>query len=244
METTRSVKIILMAIVLCTTAVSCSKNDDSTPEPQAKECSIVSASGLITATIDYTESGRVKTIVNGTERTNFVYINATRKVRTMTTEDGEFVRRRTMTLNENGQIIKVRTVYDTLGTEWSNYVFEYNGEQVTKMTYTNNNGTPAETTTFIWSNGNLTSIIAPGGDVTTLEYYEDKPARQGDYAYLSYLLEYGQSIIKNKNLLKNHIDSFGNISFEYDFDDEDKITSFTAQRGAETGITSFGYQCE
>jgi len=242
MRTIKFLSITLMAIALFATIVGCSKEDDDILEPQAKECHMVSASGLVTATIDYTESGRIKTIINGTERTDFSY--TTGNVRARTNEDGQFVRRKIMTLNENGQITNVRTEYNSLGTDWSNHVFEYIGEQITKMTYTNDNGSPAETTTFIWSDGNLTSIIAPDGDVTTLEYYEDEPARQGDYAYLSYLLEYGQSIIINKNLLKNHIDSFGNISFEYDFDDEDKITSITAQNGAETGIISFEYQCE
>ncbi|HEX4849436.1 MAG TPA: hypothetical protein VFV08_01455 [Puia sp.] len=139
---------------------------------------------------------------------------------------GNFQAKTVATLNSDGLATNVRTDLDSLGTNWSNIIYEYNGQELSRSTQTSStNGRPV-VSTYTWSNQNLVLIVT---DTTseTLGYYLDKPVQAGDYFLLVQQLQ-GYDLYRNKNLLK----SLDATSLNYQFGSDGKINSLSATTGA------------
>ncbi len=151
---------------------------------------------------------------------------------------GNFQSKTTATLNKDGLATNVRTELDTLGTNWSNTIYEYNGQEVSRSTLTSSNGGRPIVTTYTWDNQNLV-ISNTDSSSETFGYYNDKPRQTGDYFVLVQQLQ-GYENFRNKNLLKS-IDA---TSLNYQFGTDGKINSLSATTGANETFINYEYQCD
>lgn len=151
---------------------------------------------------------------------------------------GNFQFKTIATLNNVGLATNVRTELDTLGTTWSNTLYEYNGQELSKSTLTSSTGGRPVVSTYTWDNQNLVLIVT---DTIShvLGYYLDKPLQTGDYFLLVQQLQ-GYDIYRNKNLLKK-IDG---TSLNYEFGTDGKINSLSATTGANENFINYEYQCD
>jgi len=232
------ISLFMVAIMV----VSCSKDDDNPPEtePQAEaSCHIISTSGGLVINMTYDETGRLKTLVNGTKKTTYFYTD--NQTISATLDNGEFEEKKIMTFNENGQMVNLRIEFNQSGTEWNNEVYEYNGEQIIKSTRTSYTGSPPSVHTYVWSNGNMVTQIYNDGGSAHFEYYLDELVRPGDFFHTTYLLIFGVNPIKNTNLTKStNFDGDEDI-YTYEFDDEGKITSLILPG---SGQINYNYECD
>ncbi len=234
-----------MAIVILTTALSCKKKKH---EPEPPVCRIVKITTPInTHDISYYSDGRVQGIsTNANQVRNFNYSGNT--IISTTMVDGRVDERSIITLDANGLIVNVRTETNSTGTEWNNNVYEYNGTQVVKRTFTTSSGTTPWVSSYSWSDGNMVSASSPDG-VTQYEFHLDRPMQVGDYfGTVGDLLQYGQTNIfrRNANLLKSTISSGGSHiqNYDYTFDASGKITAITAVSGGANRVTQIEYECQ
>lgn len=235
-KTIRFTGFLLAATIL----FSCSSDDDSpTPDPEPElSCHIVQYEvGGATTSIDYNSEGNIRSVSHPDgSTTTFVYSGNT----IIKNEAGTTT---TISLNPDGLVVNSRSEDDSDPNLWENTAFEYNGRQVIKKTSTDSNGNEYEGF-YEWNDGNVVAYTE-GTLVQTFEYYPGQDIQDGDYLQFTFTMLYGTSLLKSANLLKS-IESGGDIAnFDYEFDDDDKITSVTAT-GSSFGGTMTGnytYAC-
>jgi len=235
--------IILLAIAIAVTALSCKKK-----KPEQPVCRIVKITTPInTHDISYYSDGRVQAIsTNGNSVRNFNYSENT--IISTTMIDGRVDERSIITLDANGLIVNVRTETNSTGTAWNNNAYEYSGAQRTRRTFTTSSGTTPWVSNYTWTNGNMISASSPDG-VTQYEFHLDKPMQVGDYfGTLSDLLQYGQINIfyKNANLIKSTVSSGGSHiqNYDYTFDATGKIIAVNTVSGGANRFTQIEYECQ
>jgi hypothetical protein len=156
----------------------------------------------------------------------------------VTLNSGNFQSKTIATLNKDGLATNVRTENDTLGTSWSNAIYEYNGQELSKGTLITSAGGRPVVTSYTWNNQNLVKATT---DTTsqTFEYYNDKPRQTGDYLLLVQQLQ-GYELYRYKNLLK----AIDGTSLNYEFGSDGKINSLSATSGATESFINYEYQCD
>jgi hypothetical protein len=123
--------------------------------------------------------------------------------------------------------------------------FEYNNEDQL-VTWISKHGTNPETTKIItWSEGNMV-LFTDGTDTTEVEYYTDQPVQAGDYLQMITSLSDGMPYINNKNLPKSIDNGYAITNFNYEYDQEGKITKFTLTESSVPDVLEISYQytCE
>ncbi len=230
----------LFATLVAVTIFGGCKKDSQSGQPQSScKISTISEGGTIAISVAYNNDGTVDSITSGNYVTSYVYSGNT--IIETSLNSGQFDNKAIVTVNSNGLATNVRTQNSADGTDWDNEAYEYNGTQVTKLTYTTSYGVSSDVSTFQWSGGNLVSLI-DAGDTTKIAYFTDKLNQPGDYLSLSQLLQ-GYSVFKNKNVIKTITNGTDVSSITYIYDADGKITSLTENDGTNSYDYSFQYQC-
>ena len=207
-------------------------------------CRIITVSypGGIAYNFTYNADNKLSTVTYGNYATSFAY-NGNSIVST-TLYSGVFNKKETITLNANGLAANVKLEPGPSGQTWGNLLYEYNGEQLIKRTFTSSSAGTPEVLTYNWTNGNNTSLYINGSLFNNYEYYTDKEAQTGDISIIQQFVK-GYQSIKNKNLTKTTIYSNGSKeNYTYSFDDAGKIAAATSQFGATIQNYNYQYQCK
>jgi len=212
----------------------CKKSNDKKPS-----CQIITATfapNVSTIHLTYNPEGKPSRIVSNILDMTYEY--SADSVIIVTFQSGNFQSKTIATLNKDGLATNVRTENDSLGTTWSNTIYEYNGQELSRSTLTTSMGGMPVVTTYTWVNQNL--ILSTTGTTSqTLGYYTNRPRQTGDYLLLAQQLQ-GYEIYRSKNLLK----TIDGTSLNYEFGTDGRINSFTATTGANEIFVNYEYQCE
>jgi hypothetical protein len=227
--------LIALSIVLTIAGIltQCKKSNDKKPT-----CQIITVTPLSNGSplhFTYNPDGKPSQEVSGNIVVTFQYL--TDSVIVLAFNAGNFQYKTIAELNNDGLASNVRIELDSLGTNWSNTAYEYNGQELSKSTFTSSGSVTPVVSTYTWNNQNMVKIITD--TVTqTFGYYLDRPRQTGDYFLLTRDLQ-GFEIYRNKNLLKS-IDA---TSLNYEFGTDGKINSLSATTGANENFLNYEYQC-
>lgn len=228
----------LTSLLMILAFASCKKDKDEKKKPNCRIITITPSTSGNSFNISYNSEGKISSISTGNDVTTFAYSGNT--IIGTTTTSGTFSSKKIITLNSNGLATNVKTEFNAAGTNWSNDLYEYSGTELIKATSTSSSGGTPSVSTLTWSNGNLTSITS-GSSVSTIDYYTDKPAQEGDYLDIAQLVG-GFQIYKTKNAIKSLFSGSSITSFDYNFDGDGKITALTASGGSNITYT-YQHQC-
>lgn len=234
MKTLRTLISLAIAITMAVLFTKCSKSNN-----KKASCQIITVTPAPNGTpfhLTYNTNGKPVRVESGTFVMTYEYSAGSATI--VSFNSGNFQSRTVATLNQDGLATNVRTELDTLGTNWSNTFYEYNGLELSKSTLTNSTGGKPVVTTYTWNNHNLV-ISNTDSSSTTYGYYTDKPVQTGDYFLLVQQLN-GYDMYRNKNLLKS-IDA---TSLNYQFGTDGKINSLSATTGANENFINYEYQCD
>jgi hypothetical protein len=238
MKTMKLFSSITFVLVTIGFLAGCKKNKDEVKKPDCRIITITPSTGDA-YNISYNTDGKLSTVSYGNNTTTYAYSGNT--VIATTNISGAFDSKKIITVNAQGMALNVRTENNVSGTDWNNYVFEYSGgTQLIKSTYTTSSGGAPDITLLTWTNGNLSSLTS-GSSVTTIDYYTDKPAQEGDYLHIAQLVQ-GYRIYKPNNLIKSVLSGSSITSFAYNFGTDGIITSLTAS-GSSASVFTYQHQC-
>ncbi|HTO16242.1 MAG TPA: hypothetical protein VLZ83_10740 [Edaphocola sp.] len=207
--------VLLGLSLLCLNA--CKK--DNKKKETCKIQKFTDNSGGDVTIFSYDDNFKLVKMSGGTRESNFSYGSNQKTI--LTTDGGVFDNKKIITYDNQSKIINVKAEFNTSGTDWDNISYNYSGNDLIKYTSTSSSSPTPNVTNFVWENGNISKIIPSSGPATILEYYLDKEFQDADYLSLSFLLQYGESPIRYKNLLK----SFSSQEVIYGFDAEGKINT-------------------
>lgn len=235
---------VAAAVIISTALFSCKKNND-----KQANCRIVTitTSGPGDNTIynlTYNNDGRISTLTisgSSTQTKVFTY-NGNTVIANTARGDGSFASRDSITLDVKRRPLNLRIYSDESGTNFSNYRFEYNGDDLLKIQTTSDNSNIPETQVATYVNGNMVKLATTSSE-STLEYFTDKKLQQGDFLEISSLVQNGVSIYPHKNLVKT-IASGSNVqNFNYEFNSDGTISRVTSTNGSSVSTVSYQYQC-
>jgi hypothetical protein len=234
MKTLRKLISLSSALAITCILFQCKKSNDKKPS-----CQIITATfapNVSTIHLTYNTEGKPSRIVANILDMTYKY--SADSVTIVTFQSGNFQSKTIASLNKDGLATSVRTEFDTLGATWSNTIYEYNGQELSRSTLFTSAGGKPVVSTYSWVNQNL---VLSTTDTTsqTFGYYTNKPRQPGDYLLLVNQLQ-GFEIYRNKNLLK----TIGETSLNYEFGTDGKINSFTATTGANEIFVNYEYQCD
>jgi|GEM_PF-2434979 len=223
--------------------ISCKKDDIKNNACRIVTISEESASGsAVVHNITYNNDGKISTLQSsGTFNTNKVFNYTGNTIIVTTSGNNNPSRKDSITLNSQGRPVNIRQYFS--GTNFDNYVFEYdgNGELLKNQKISNGSTTP-ETTIYTNQNGNIASIKTSFSTVN-LEYFNNKAVQQGDYLEVLSLIAYGVSIYPHKNLVKSIVSDNSITNYDYEFNSEGVITKITATGNSGVGTITYQYQC-
>jgi hypothetical protein len=236
MKTVKSVRypvakmaLIITPVLMLVIGFSACKKDKAQNSSSCRIITIVT--GPDTTHLYYNSVGKISKLID-TRRDSANYEYTGSDIVITYFQSGTFAHKYVTTVNTAGLVTNIRSESQA-GATLGSTRYEYNGEEVTREINTSSTGI-RDTTTFTWSDHNLLSDTR-GGRTTTYTYYTDKLYREGDYRWLSIKTAYGADIIRTRNLLK----SSGTTIYTYQFDADQKISSFTI--GSIT--VGYGYEC-
>jgi hypothetical protein len=230
----------LLAAFLCLfLAPACSKKSGSS----AQTCQIITVTdqlgtGTTTYNITYNNSGQISTEQYATGGQNynrvFTYLGSTEMISTST---GTNTVIDSVTLNSDGLIV---TDYETIGTTLNVTTNTYSGTELQKQVQVQNGGTPS-TTTYTWTNGDLTGSSSSTG--TSTYTYNTKASEAGDYWSIVQLVNYGSSFVKTAHQLAGYQIGTTVENVNYTYDNTGKITAVTGTSGTSVETISYQYTC-
>ena len=220
-------------IIIAVSFNACKKNTD-----KKSVCRIIAftVAGQVYH-ISYNNQGKIISLTGGSLSDSYDYFGDTTIVTSL--DAGTFASKTTIALNKAGLATNVRTENNGSGTDWTNDVFEYNGDELAKQTSTRSADTIKGITTYAWFNHNMISETM-GSNTTVLGYYTDKPRQDGDYlAFIQFIS--GYEVYRTKNLLK----TFGSATLTYDFGSDGNISSLTiTSPGGTPESLNYQYECK
>ncbi|MEO8406220.1 MAG: hypothetical protein ABI480_16545 [Chitinophagaceae bacterium] len=232
----KSLFTVCLLAVMVITFNGCKKNHDD----KKRNCRIITATpipggdGYI---FTYGADGKLSSASLGPSFIQYANTGTTKIV--TTTTSGQFVSKVIIINNAAGLALNVRTEFNPAGTNWTNTVYEYTGEELKKSTTTDSSGTTSSVTDYVWVNHNMVTGGTAGSTPTTFDYFLDKPHQQGDFFFLLQTLQ-GYEIYRPKNLLKE----FGGSTFTYDFNADGNISLLGVISGGNTTFLQYQYQCD
>ena len=210
--------------------ISCSKSDkpdegrDNDPEENNPfpGCLVtkVERQGFDPIILTYDNNKRIINHKFGTIENTYSYSGNTINTVNITLGLQRF--QRTITLNEHGLAVKVRT--DNRNLSWSEEIYEYEGTQVVKKSTKTDLNPNFVITRYLWQDGNMVEEHAPGGKITRYTFDKTKPFQPGEH--LGRVdLEMGYTVVRNKNRMISVTDYLG-ITVTHGFveDDQGRIT--------------------
>lgn len=232
--TIKPLKIFFILSLLVTgTFTACKKNDVEKPTCRIVSVFVPSATALYH--LSYNSNGKLSSATAGPLNILYEYIGNTTIVTTL--DSGKFRSKSVIIANTAGLATSVKTENNAAGTDWTNTIYEYNGEELIKATTTSSVVAITSVTTYTWLNHNVTSISETPGTQMVLNYYMDKPKQTGDYLSIVQLFD-GYETIRNKNLLK----TYSQVDFIYDFGPDRNISSVGAAPNNQK-LFEYEYEC-
>lgn len=226
-------------MTLMLSSAICKKDDVQNVIPGLCRISTITAAGNTAFTITYRSDGKISSIANEEFLHSYTYTGNT--VIILTTENGAFDERKTITLNSDGLPLNVRGDYNQSGTEWYNDAFQYNGKEVFKRIESDYSSSATETITYTWADGNLLKEQSGSYGTTVYTYYSDKKTRDGDHFYYEQLISDGYQYVHNKHLLKSaKTNNYNADVFYYTYDSDGKIISYKEDNRQPVSYT---YKC-
>jgi hypothetical protein len=229
-------KLIALTIVLAFTCILVQCKKDNEKKPTCNLITVTTSPNGTTLHLTFNADGKLIR----SESTNSVltYEYSAGSVTIVTFNSGTFHSKTIATLNSDGLATNVRKEDDTTGTIWTNTVYEYNGQELSKSTVTTSTVGQPVVSTYTWANQNLVNSNVDGGS-QSFGYYTNKPRQTGDYFLLVQQLQ-GYETFRNKNLLKT-IDA---VTLNYQFGTDGRINSLSAIAGATETFITYEYLCE
>ncbi|QEC43718.1 hypothetical protein [Pseudobacter ginsenosidimutans] len=228
----------LFWIVVCLLAfAACSKSKDSAPP-----CNIitVNSTGDDPTTFTYNKDGKPVSINYGTYKTEFTYSGNT--INILQTNNGVFRTRWIVEVNSKGLAEKIRNEHNAAGTDWTDMLHTYNGDQLQKIATVNKSGVVTRISSFTWEDGNPVLISYNNGDpAIRYEYYKDKP-----FDPKVFLVEGNYwDVARPKNLLKNmYYGDDLNWQKTYEFDSKGRVIAQTEKTGSSPTTYLYTYDCD
>lgn len=245
MKTSTSSALLFILCITGSFIVSCSKDNDNNSDCRIITITETGAGGTIIRNITYNNDGKISTLNStGSLVSNKVFTYSGNTLIINSTDGGgAFSSRDSVTLDSKGRPVNIRQFYDQSGTNWSNFSFEYNGNNLAKYHQTSGSSSVPETYVATYSNGNMIGLQSTSGNIT-LEYFTDKRVVPGDYLEVLSLVQYGVTVYPHKNLVKT-ISSSGSITnFNYEMNGDGQVAKVTATSGSSVTTLTYQYQCD
>jgi hypothetical protein len=217
---------------------SCSKKSSS----PAQTCQIITVTdqqgtSSTTYNITYNNAGQISTeqyVESGvTYNRVFTYIGS---IEMLSTSDGTTTITDSITLNSDGLI---QSDYNTNQSNITVTTYTYSGTEVQKAVQVVNGGAPT-TTTYTFTNGDLTSS---SGSPNITYTYNTQASEAGDYWQIVQLINYGASFVRTAHQLAGYSYT-GNVeNINYTYDNTGKITTVTGTSGANVETITYQYSC-
>lgn len=226
--------VLLLALSGAGVLSGCKKNTDK--KVTCRVMGIYGTQDSVNESLTYDSQGRLSVRTYGSQL--YTYEHSDNKTVITNYSEGVLISTTTVFTNQDGLAVNVRVENTQTGIGWINYANEYEGEQIIRTTETTSDHRPVLVTTYQWTGGNLTSSIT-GTDTARLTYYMDKLSQEGDYLSLAQLIA-GYEQFRTKNLFKAQ----GDISFEYVWGSDGKISAFKETLGgSDLGGLLLQYEC-
>jgi hypothetical protein len=220
---------------------SCSKKNSSAPACQLITIQDVNGSNNTTFNITYNNLGKISTLstVSGTSTTSKVFTYSGDVVLITTSYSGSSnPTTDSIVINSAGLIASDQ--YRS-GSDETLTTYTYSGKQLLKS-IVQNNSDPAVTTTYTFTNGDLTGST-DGTNSTTYSYNTSKATAQGDYFQLVQLITYGASFVINSHQLIGYQSGSTIENINYTYDNTGKVTGITGTAGSNVETISLQYSC-
>jgi hypothetical protein len=233
-----SIHFSLVALLCLFLTPSCSKK--SSPAQVCQIITVTDQNGSSTTTynITYNNAGQISTEQYSIGTTNynrvFTYIGGTEMI---ATSDGTTTVADSITLNSDGLIV---SDYNTNGVSVTVTTNTYSGSELQKQVVTPSGGAPS-TTTFTWTNGDVTGGASGSGNSTYT--YNTKASENGDYWSIVQLINYGSSFVKTAHQLTGYQVGTSLENVNYTYDNTGKITEVTGTTGTNVENISYQYSC-
>jgi len=226
----------LLLIAFSTFFISCKKH--SSPSVQCRIIDIKTNDSLLPEIqLDYNSNKKLSVITyrsksNYSRRilnynTNFISV-------TLVDSSGKAYELDTVNLNKDGLASSIVYYVPANGLfSYDSMTYDSKG-QLIRWAETSAGST--DIVTYTWDNGDLVTSTSRG-TTTTIQYYNDKTATDGDYLRIIYLTEWGIPLYKSKHLFKGS----GGSVYSYTFDSGGKITSVLLNGVV---VYSYTYACD
>ncbi len=224
---------IVLLLIITGSFTACKKND--VKKPTCRISSVFIRSSATIYHLLYNSNGKLSRATGGQLDILYEYTGNTTIVTTL--DSGKFLSKSVIISNAAGLATSVKTENNATGTDWTNTIYEYNGEELIRATTTSSVVAIPSVTTYTWTDHNVTHINETPGIPMTLNYYLDKPKQAGDYLSVVQLFD-GYETIRNKNLLK----TYSQVDFVYDFSADGNISSVAAAPNNQK-IFEYEYEC-
>jgi len=235
------IPLLLVPGCLFFAAPSCSKKGSPAPT-----CKLITLTGDVNGSlkvfaISYNNDGNISTIQQtiGTDPYTKVFNYGDKLIMISKSESGTLTETDSIVLNDNGLMTYCQA--SAVGSlVVTTYTYGGNGQLLKSATQING-GIPS-TTTYQYTNGDVTSSF-DGSTTTAFTYYTDKAFADGDYLKLEELLTYGALFIKNAHLIKGYQAPGVVENINYTFDNTGIITGITATNGPSIENDTLQYSC-
>lgn len=231
--------ILIVSLACLFVTPSCSKK--SSPAQTCQIITITDVNGSTTTTynITYNNAGQISTEQYTEGATNysrvFTYIGSTE---IMTTTGGTSTITDSINLNSNGMI---GSDYETDGTNTNVTTYTYSGTELQKSVSVYDGGTPS-TSTYTWTNGDLTAG-STGGSSSGTYTYNSKASETGDYWSIVQLVNYGATYVRTAHQLAGYQVGTTVENINYAYDNSGKITTVTGTTGSNVETITYQYTC-
>lgn len=213
----KHITLSLLAAILLFSVISCKKKkDDATP---AKTCVIsgytdsFSNANMVIYTFDLSGS-KIQKITSNQAIKTFSYNGNTIVVTTTDTAHMP-MQVDSVILNGKGMVDATFTRYGA-NPAYSQYKMAYNAnDQLTTVTRITGAGNPTDSTTYEWTNGDMTKQSNRVSGTISYEYDLNHAFADGDALSFAQYGQYGALYIKNAHVAKSRVHSYNNVTYYY-----------------------------
>jgi len=220
---------------------SCSKKNAAAPACQLITISDVNGSTTTTYNLTYNNEGKISTLqsISGSTTTSKVFTYSGNVIFVTTTYSGSANQTTdSIVVNSAGLITSDQ---NRSGTNQSLTTYTYSGNQLLKSILQNNSNPPV-TTTYTFTNGDLTGST-DGTTTSTYSYNTSKTSVQGDYFQLVQLIQYGASFVINSHQIIGYQVGSTIENITYTYDNTGKITGLIGTTGGNIETITLQYNC-
>jgi len=142
-----------------------------------------------------------------------------------------------MVLDTKGRPVNIRR-FSTALTNWENYGFTYNGDELATYTKSSNSNPNIEPRIATYANGDLVKLESSTIS-TSYEYYPDK-VQVGDFLNVLAIIDYGFILYPQQHLLKS---SSNGVNTVYQMNSDGLIVKANVTTGGNDLVWAYQYEC-